>query len=167
MTAVLNNQQSDANGLPLTYFPVGTNPTWLAVNGAFAYTAEQGPAGGNNPNDPPQAIFIYNQSSDNGQLTPTQNTPLPTGATQLTYIYVTATIHLCTRCRSGRLDRVHPSLHGSSGGTLAAVSGAARANNAQGATPVFPSRMLKETTHTFIWVPTQGINTNQQHSPGA
>ncbi len=166
MTAVLNNNQSDANGLPLTYFPVGTNPTWLAVNGAFAFTAEQGPVGGNNPNDPPQAIYIYNQSSTNGQLTPTQNTPLPTGATQLTYIYVTPQyIYALDAGPVGSTGFILPYTVGS-GGTLAAVSGAARANNAQGATPVFPSRMVKESTHGFIWVTAQGINTNN-NTPGS
>lgn len=160
LTNILNNNQKDANGLPLTYFPVGTNPTWLAVNGAYAFTAEQGPLGGNDPNDPPQGIYIYNQSSTTGQLTPTQNTPLPTGATQLTYIYVTPQyIYALDAGPVGSTGFILP-FTVSSSGTLAAVSGAARANNAQGATPVFPSRMVKETNHGFIWVTAQGANLN-------
>ncbi len=166
LTAVLNNNQNDTNGLPLTYFPVGTNPTWLAVNGAFAFTAEQGPVGGNNPNDPPQAIYIYNQSATSGQLTPTQNTPTPTGATQLTYIYVTPQyIYALDAGPVGSTGFILPYTVGS-GGTLAAVAGGARANNAQGASPVFPSRMVKESTHGFIWVTAQGINTNN-NTPGS
>ena len=30
LTTILNNQQRDSNNLPLTYFPVGTNPTWMS-----------------------------------------------------------------------------------------------------------------------------------------
>ena len=166
LTTVLNNNQKDANGLPLTYFPVGTNPTWLAVNGAFAFTAEQGPVGGNDPNDPPQGIYIYNQSATTGQLTPTQNTPLPTGATQLTYIYVTPQyVYALDAGPVGSTGFILPFTVASSG-TLAAVSGASRANNAQGASPVFPSRMVKETNHGFIWVTAQGINTNN-NTPGS
>jgi len=78
LTAIPNTQQTDANNLPLYYFPVGTNPTWLALSGAYAYVAEQGPVGSTDPNDPPQAIFTYNQNASNGQLTLTQSTPLPT-----------------------------------------------------------------------------------------
>jgi 6-phosphogluconolactonase (cycloisomerase 2 family) len=47
-----------------------------------------------------------------------------------------------------------------SGGTLAAVPSGARANNAQSQAPVGPSRVLKETTHNFLWVANSGINTN-------
>jgi 6-phosphogluconolactonase (cycloisomerase 2 family) len=156
LTTVLNNQQTDSNKLPLTYFPVGTNPTWMALNGAFAYIAEQGPAGGTNPNDPPQAIFIYNQSSTNGQLTLTQNTPFPTGATQLTYVYATAQyIYALDAGPVGSTGFILPFTNSS--GTLAAVSGGARANTGQGANPVFPSRIIKETTHNFLWVSSEGI----------
>jgi hypothetical protein len=128
----------------------------MSLGGAFAYIAEQGPAGGTNPNDPPQAIFIYNQSSVNGQLTLTQNTPFPTGATQLTYVYATAQyIYALDAGPVGSTGFILPFTNSS--GTLAAVSGGARANTGQGANPVFPSRILKETTHNFLWVSSQGI----------
>jgi 6-phosphogluconolactonase (cycloisomerase 2 family) len=166
LASILNNNQKGANGLPLTYFPVGTNPTWLAVNGTYAYTAEQGPVGGNDPNDPPQAIYIYNQSATTGQLTPTQSTPFPTGATQLTYVYVTPQyIYALDAGPVGSTGFILP-FTVSTSGTLAAVSGGARANNAQGASPVFPSRMIKESNHGFIWVTAQGINTSSS-TPGS
>jgi 6-phosphogluconolactonase (cycloisomerase 2 family) len=155
----LPNQQSNTNGSTY-FFPVGTNPTWLALSGAYAYIAEQGPVGSTNPNDPPQAIFVYNQNATNGQLTLTQNTPTPTGATQLTYVYATAQyIYALDAGPTGSTGFILPYTVGS-GGTLAAVSGAARANNAQGATPVFPSRILKESSHNFLWVTSEGINTS-------
>jgi 6-phosphogluconolactonase len=157
LTPVLNNQQRDSSNLPLTYFPVGTNPTWMALNGSFAYIAEQGPVGSTNPNDPPQAIFIYSQSSTNGQLTLTQNTPLPTGATQLTYVYPTAQyIYALDAGPAGSTGFILPFTNSS--GTLAAVSGGARANTGQNTNPVFPSRMIKETTHNFVWVSSQGLS---------
>ncbi|HEX4582882.1 MAG TPA: beta-propeller fold lactonase family protein [Acidobacteriaceae bacterium] len=160
LTPILNNQARDSNGLPLTYFPVGTNPTWLAVNGSFAYIAEQGLASGTNPNDPPQAIFIYNQSATSGQLTLTQSTPTPTGATQLTYVYSTSTfLYALDAGPAGSTGFILPYTVGS-GGTLAAVPSGARANNAQSQAPVGPSRVLKETTHNFLWVANSGINTN-------
>jgi len=163
LTPVLNNQQRNATGLPLPYFPVGTNPTWMTVNTGFAYIAEQGPATGATPVDPAQAIFIYNQSATNGQLTLTQNTPTPTGATQLTYVYAAGSyIYALDAGPAGSTGFILPYTV-SSGGTLAAVPSGARANNAQSQSPVLPSRILKETSHPFLWVANSGINTN----PGA
>lgn len=163
LTTVLNNQQRDSHGLPLTYFPVGTNPTWMAVNGSFAYIAEQGPTGGPfNPQDPPQAVFIYNQSATTGELTLTQNTPTPTGATQLTYVYATSQyVYLLDAGPAGSTGRILPYTAGT-GGALSAVSGAARANNAQGQSPVGPTALLASTfgSHTFIWVANSKINTS-------
>jgi 6-phosphogluconolactonase (cycloisomerase 2 family) len=160
LTALLNNEQNDASKLPLTYFPVGTNPTWLALTGAYAFVAEQGQATGVNPNDPPQAIFVYNQSASTGQLTLTQSTPAPTGATQLTYVYSTSQyLYALDAGPAGSTGFILPYTV-ASGGTLSAVAGGARANNAQGASPVFPSRMVKESTHSFIWVASSGTNLN-------
>jgi 6-phosphogluconolactonase len=159
LTAIPNTQQTDANNLPLYYFPVGTNPTWMALSGAYAYVAEQGPVGSTDPNDPRQAIFTYNQNASNGQLTLTQSTPLPTGATQLTFVYATAQyIYALDAGPTGSSGFILPFTN--SGGTLAAVTGAARANNGQGSSPVFPSRLIKESSHPFIYVSSQGINTN-------
>ena len=165
LTAIPNTQQTDQNNLPLYYFPVGTNPTWLAVNGAFAYIAEQGPVGSTDPNDPPQAIFTYNANASNGQLTLTQSTPLPTGATQLTFLYATAQyIYALDAGPTGSTGFILPFT--GSGGTLSAVTGASRANNGQGSSPVFPSRMIKETSHSYLWVSSQGVNTTNG-TPGS
>jgi 6-phosphogluconolactonase (cycloisomerase 2 family) len=159
LSAIANTQQTDPqNNLPLYYFPVGTNPTWMALSGAYAYVAEQGPVGSTNPNDPSQAIFLYNQNASNGQLTLTQSTPLPTGATQLTYIYAAPQyIYALDAGPTGSTGFILPFTN--SGGTLASVTGAARANNGQGSNPVFPSRIIKESSQNFIWVSSQGINT--------
>jgi 6-phosphogluconolactonase (cycloisomerase 2 family) len=153
------NQQSNNNGSTY-FFPVGTNPTWLAMSGAYAFVAEQGPVGSTNPNDPPQAIFLYNVNATNGQLTLTQSTPTPTGATQLTYIYATSQyVYALDAGPAGSTGFILP-FTPTSGGTLSAVSGGARANNGQGQAPVFPSRILKESTNPFLWVTSQDVNTN-------
>jgi 6-phosphogluconolactonase len=158
LSAVLNNQQKDPLGLPLTYFPVGTEPTWLAVTGSYAFVAEQGIAGGTSASDPAQAIFIYNQSATNGQLTLTQSTPTPTGATQLTYVYATGTtVYALDAGPTGSPGFILPYTVGANG-TLAAI--APRFNNAQSQAPVFPSRVIKENSHNFLWIANSGINTN-------
>jgi 6-phosphogluconolactonase (cycloisomerase 2 family) len=160
LTTILNNQQKDKNGLPLTYFPVGTNPTWLAMNGAFAYVAEQGPTGGFNPQDPPQAVFLYNQNATNGQLTLTQNTPTPTGATQLTYVYASPKyLYLLDAGPAQSTGFILPYTV-VSGGALSAVPSGARANNGQQQSPVFPNFIVKENSHDFLWVANSGINTS-------
>ena len=76
----------------------------------LCHTAEQGPVGSTNPNDPPQAIFVYNQSATNGQLTLTQNTPTPTGATAHLCLR-DAAVHLRSGRRPGRLYGIHSALH--------------------------------------------------------
>lgn len=153
------NQQSNNNGSTY-YFPVGTNPTWLAFTGAYALVAEQGPLGSTNPNDPSQAIFLYSLNATNGQLTLTQSTPTPTGATQLTYIYATAQyVYALDAGPTGSTGFILPYTI-TSGGTLAAISGAARANNAQGQAPIFPSRMIVNNSSKFLWVTSEGVNTS-------
>ncbi len=158
LSLVQNNQQRDANNLALTYFPVGTNPTWMASSSGNVFVAEQGPDSGATAADPAQAIFIYNQNSSNGQLTLTQSTPTPTGATQLTYVYVTGTtLYALDAGPPNSTGQILPFTVSSNGSLGNAIS--PRANNAQGTSPVFPSRIIKETTHNFLWVANSGVNT--------
>ena len=156
LTLVQNNQQKDANGLPLTYFPVGTNPTWLALGGSSAFIAEQGPAGGGTADDPSQAIFIYGQNTSNGQLTLTQSTPTPTGATQLTYLYDTGSVlYALDAGPTGSTGQILPYTVAANGG-LSAI--APRQNNAQATSPLLPTRILKESSHNFLWVANSGVS---------
>lgn len=157
LSLIQNNQQRDSNGLALTYFPVGTNPTWIAISGSTVFIAEQGPATGATAADPAQAIFIYNQNPGNGQLTLTQSTPTPTPATQLTYIYVAGGIlYALDAGQPGSTGQILPYQVGGNGGLGSAIS--PRPNNAQGTSPVFPSRIIKETSHNFLWVANSGVN---------
>ena len=69
------------NGTNLTYFPVGTGPInfYVIPSNSYVYTIEKGQA--NSTSDPQQAVFVY--ANSRGQLTLTQNTPIPTGAEDL------------------------------------------------------------------------------------
>ena len=169
LSPVLNTQAKDPlTGLPLSYFPVGTNPTWLTVGSSYAFIAEQGPASGATAADPQQAIFIYNTNPTSGQLTLTQSTPTPTGATQLTYVYAnSSTLYaldagtkesLQNAGSSGAVGQILPYTVGANG-VLSAIAPAL--NNAQNQSPVFPARIIKENgSHNFLWVANAGINTN-------
>jgi len=88
LSLITNQGVKNGNGTNLPYFPVGSGPInfYVAPSNSFIYTIENG--SGTSPNDPVQAVFTYANSS--GQLTLSQNTPLSTGATELTYIYISA-----------------------------------------------------------------------------
>jgi 6-phosphogluconolactonase len=87
LSLITNQGVKDANGTNLPYFPVGSSPInfFLVPSGAFIYTIEKGTSG---TLDPPQAVFVY--ANTNGQLALSQNTPLPTGAEDLSYIYASS-----------------------------------------------------------------------------
>src|SRR5271154_746410 len=84
--SLITNQQfkNPTTGVNLTYFPVGSSPINLIVtpSNAYIYTIEKGSG---SALDPAQAVFVYGNSS--GQLTLTQNTPIPTAAEDLSFIY--------------------------------------------------------------------------------
>jgi 6-phosphogluconolactonase len=89
-----NQQQQNALGTPLSYFPIGCGAIDMYMGSSFLYTAEaQDPATGDK-----QVVYAYAASGTNGQLTqvPTPAQPI-IGATNITalagsaskgYIYV-------------------------------------------------------------------------------
>ena len=83
LSLITNNQQQDANGTQLTTFPVGCNPIDLKVSAGYIFVADNGPEPTTSLT---QAIFVYALNATNGQLTLTQNSELPTGATQISAI---------------------------------------------------------------------------------
>lgn len=165
LTTQLNNQQKNSNGQPLTYFPVGTNPVWMSLSGSFAFIAEQG-AG--TASDPSQAIFIYTQNTTNGQLTPTQSTPTPTGAVQLTYVYATGsnvyaldagtTLPMSQAGSSGVTGQILIYTV-ASGGTLGGGI-VAKPNTGQNSLARFPNRMIVNDSRKFVWVANAAVNTD-------
>ena len=84
LSLITNTTVKNSNGTNLSYFPVGSGPIEFSLipAGTYLYTIEKGSG---SSADPSQAVFVYGQSA--GQLTLTQNTPIPSGATQLSYIY--------------------------------------------------------------------------------
>lgn len=89
-----NQQQQNAQGTPLSYFPVGCNPIDFHVTSGYIYTAEASdPASGNN-----QVVYAYAASGTTGQLTQVPGGAQPiVGATNIgviggsansTWIYV-------------------------------------------------------------------------------
>ena len=158
---ITNAQVKDPNGTNLPYFKVGTNPTWITVagGGSFVYVAEQGPATGANPQDPNQAIFVYGLTSTNGQLALTQNAPLPTGATRLTFINAGSGSYVYA------LDAGTPGSNGfilpyttGTNGALQSVTGGAVPNNAQGGQAVNPTNIITDTSNKFVYVANFGPN---------
>src|ERR1700722_3984537 len=87
--SLITNQQvkNPVTGADLSYFPVGSSPIYFVVvpSNSYLYVIENGSG---SAVDPKQAVFVYGQS--NGQLTLTQNTPIITNATELTFIYASS-----------------------------------------------------------------------------
>jgi 6-phosphogluconolactonase len=84
--SLITNQQfkNPKTGVNLTYFPVGSGPINFAVvpSNSYIYTIEKGSG---SSSDPAQAVFVY--ANNSGQLTLTQNTPIVSGAEDLSFIY--------------------------------------------------------------------------------
>ncbi len=87
--SLITNQQfkNPTTGVNLTYFPVGSGPINFVVvpSNSYIYTIEKGSG---SSSDPSQGVFVYANSS--GQLTLTQNTPIPSGAEDLSFIYASS-----------------------------------------------------------------------------
>lgn len=81
LSVITNNQLQNADGTQLTYFPVGCGPIDLKLTGAFAYSADTSDPTNGNKN----TVFAYSAALT-GQLTPTQNTELITGAQSISAI---------------------------------------------------------------------------------
>ncbi len=71
LSLVANQQQQN-----LTYFPVGCFPVDFRLTSTYLYTMDAGAT----TNSDLETVFVYNVAGT-GQLTLTQNAPLPTGAT--------------------------------------------------------------------------------------
>lgn len=78
-----NQQQQNAQGTPLSYFPLGCNPVDFHLANSFLYTAEgSDPATGNS-----QVVYAYAVSATTGQLTQVPGGAQPiTGATNISVI---------------------------------------------------------------------------------
>lgn len=126
---VQNQQQQNAQGTPLNYFPLGCGPIDFHLGSGYLYTAETSdPNTGNN-----QVIYAYQANATNGQLIQVPGGSQPvTGATNISvigssqsgsWIYVldagTNTIYTYTAGSNGLLSAITggavPNFTGASG----------------------------------------------------
>jgi 6-phosphogluconolactonase len=158
LSLITNLTVKDAAGHNLTYFPIGTGPIEFALfSSSFVYVIEKGTG---TAGDPSQAVFVYQFSSTNGQLTLTQNAPLPTGAVNLSYIYTspgfvylldTLTAPGATPTSPGQ---ILPYTSGTNGGLQALVGGAVPNTGTTGN----PAAMIVDHTGKFVYIANRGPN---------
>ena len=153
--SLITNQQfkNPKTGVNLTYFPVGSGPVNFAVvpSNSFIYTIEKGSG---SASDPSQGVFVYANSS--GQLTLTQNTPIPTGAEDLSFIYASPKyVYLIDAGQSvNPSGMILPYTIGTNGALQSLVGGAV--NNT--GTVANPGPMIVDHQGKFLYLANQGPN---------
>jgi 6-phosphogluconolactonase (cycloisomerase 2 family) len=153
LSLITNQQVKNSAGTNLTYFPVGSSPInfFLIPSGSFIYTIENGQKG--NLNDPEQAVFVYANSA--GQLTLTQNTPIITNATQLSYIYASAKyVYLIDAQDGTTAGQILPYTVGTNGALQSLVHGAV----ANTGTVANPGTMIVDHQNKFLYLANMGPN---------
>jgi 6-phosphogluconolactonase (cycloisomerase 2 family) len=153
LSLITNLQVKDANGTNLTYFPVGSGPINFALySTSFVYVIEKGSG---SSGDPLQGVFVYSFNSSTGQLTLTQNTPLPTGATNLTYIYAASSyIYLLDAGNGTTAGTILPYTSGTNGGLQALVGGTVPNSG----TTANPDALLVDHSGKFVYIANAGPN---------
>jgi 6-phosphogluconolactonase len=151
--SLITNETVQKNGTNLTYFPVGSSPINFVVvpSNTYIYTIEKGSG---SSSDPSQAVFVYGNSS--GQLTLTQNTPIPSGAEDLSYIYASSKyVYLIDAGQSVNPSGVIlPYTIGTNGALQVLVHGAV--NNS--GTVANPGPMVVDHQGKFLYLANQGPN---------
>ena len=154
LSLITNQGVKNGNGTNLSYFPVGSGPInfYVTPNNSFIYTIEKG--SGTSLNDPSQAVFVYGNSS--GQLTLSQNTPIPTGATQLSYIYVSAkdNVYLIDAQNGTTPGQILPYTIGTNGALQSLVGGQV----ANSGTVANPGPMIVDHQGKFLYLTNAGPN---------
>jgi 6-phosphogluconolactonase len=164
LSLITNQGAKNANGTNLSYFPVGSGPInfYVTPSNSFIYTIEKGYTGDctvpNPPKactqDPPQAVFVYANSS--GQLALSQNTPQLTGATELTYIYVSAkeNVYLIDAQNGTTPGQILPYTIGTNGALQSLVGGQV----ANSGTVANPGPMIVDHQGKFLYLVNLGPN---------
>jgi 6-phosphogluconolactonase (cycloisomerase 2 family) len=153
LSLITNQGVKNANGTNLSYFPVGSGPInfFVTPSNSFIYTIEKGSG---STLDPSQAVFVYLNSS--GQLTLSQNTPIPTGATELTYIYVSAkeNVYLIDAQNGTTAGQILPYTIGTNGALQSLVGGQV----ANSGTVANPGPMIVDHQGKFLYLANAGPN---------
>jgi len=148
LSLITNNQQQDSSGTQLTTFPVGCNPIDVKVSAGFIFVTDNGPEPTTGLT---QTVFEYSLNATNGQLTLTQNSELPTGATQISaigsdqaskYIYILDT---------GGNQIFYYTI--GTNGLLQAVTGSPTANVASAVNPV---ALTSDSKSKFLYIANAG-----------
>jgi len=154
LSLITNQGVKNGNGTNLSYFPVGSGPInfYVTPSNSFIYTIEKG--SGTSQNDPSQAVFVYGNNS--GQLTLSQNTPIPTGATQLSYIYVSAkeNVYLIDAQNGTTPGQILPYTIGTNGALQSLVGGQV----ANSGTVANPGPMIVDHQGKFLYLTNAGPN---------
>jgi 6-phosphogluconolactonase len=162
--SLITNQTVSVGGVALTYFPIGSGPINLALtpSNSYIYVIEKGYTGDctvTNPPaactlDPAQAVFVYGNTG--GQLTLTQNTPIPTPAEDLSYIYASAKyIYLIDAGQTvNQSGLILPYTVGTNGALQSLVNGAQKNSG----TTADPGPMIVDHQGKFLYLANQGPN---------
>ena len=154
---LFNQQLKNPDGTQLTYFPVGCFPIDFKLVSNNLYTIEAGTAATNDV----QSVFVYGVGGTSGQLTLTQNVPLPTGAANLTAIGSGASYVYLFDAGSnpggaGNSSFVLPYSPGANGILQAVTGGAIQ----QDATAQGPTAMTTDSTGKHLYVTNAGPTTS-------
>jgi 6-phosphogluconolactonase len=152
LSLITNQTVKNGNGTNLSYFPVGSSPINFVVvpSNSFIYTIEKGSG---SAADPSQAVFVYGNSA--GQLTLTQNTPIPSNATELTYIYAsTKYVYLIDAENGTSPGQILPYTTGTNGALQSLVGG--QVNNS--GTVANPGPMIVDHQGKFLYLADLGPN---------
>jgi 6-phosphogluconolactonase (cycloisomerase 2 family) len=153
LSLITNQGVKNGNGTNLSYFPVGSGPInfYVTPSNSFIYTIEKGSG---STLDPSQAVFVYANSS--GQLTLSQNTPIPTCAAQLSYIYVSAkeNVYLIDAQNGTTPGQILPYTIGTNGALQSLVGGQV----ANSGTVANPGPMIVDHQGKFLYLANAGPN---------
>jgi 6-phosphogluconolactonase len=156
LSLITNQGVKTADGTNLSYFPVGSGPINFIVipSNSFIYTIEKGSG---SSNDPSQGVFVY--ANNNGQLTLTQNTPIPTPAQDLSFIYASSKyVYLIDAGQSvNPSGQILPYTVGTNGALQTLVHGAVNNSGTTGE----PGPMIVDHQGKFLYLANQGPNLTQ------
>jgi 6-phosphogluconolactonase (cycloisomerase 2 family) len=152
LSLITNQGAKNGNGTNLSYFPVGSGPINFVVvpSNSFIYTIE---SGSGSTQDPTQAIFVY--SNSNGQLTLSQNTPIPSGAIQLSYIYASAKYVYTIDAQNGTTPGMITPYTIGTNGALQVINGGQVPNSG---TVANPGPMIVDHQGKFLYLADMGPN---------
>jgi 6-phosphogluconolactonase len=161
LSIITNQQQQNADGTQLPYFPVGCAPVDFTVSSGFVFTADAG----SKTNNDVQTVFPYALNASTGQLTLTQNAPLVMGTQGMSTISVaqgsllsgSKYVYVLDAAANGGSGEILPFTVGTNG-SLQALTNGAVANDSTASNPV---SLLVDSKGKYLFVvsagPTSGI----------